>query len=137
MTPPSTVSPNNAFLEALAELGGGTTQADLHRAMVELVGAVRSVGRAGKLTLTLSIGLAKGSTHTIIVSDDIKVAEPKPDRESTIMFADDANRLSRRDPRQPKLPEMADGKLRGADAEVREFPRIAANSGPGEPTNAE
>ena len=96
----------NAFLEALRELRSGESLADLHEALRSLVGHVRSVGKSGTLTLTLSVSLAKGSTHTLVIADELKLKEPKPDREVTFMYADDDNRLSRRDPRQPKLPAM-------------------------------
>lgn len=96
----------NNFLNTLTELRGGETQADLHRELEKLVGAVRSVGKAGELNLKLKVALAKGSTHTLVVTDEVTIKEPKADREITILFADDANKLSRRDPRQPKLPSM-------------------------------
>lgn len=128
--PPAPPPPNNAFLETIRELNGGALLADLHRAMIDLVGDVRSVTKAGSLTLTINIGLAKGNAETILVSEDIKVKAPKPDRQTTILFADNNNRLSRYHPNQPKLPTMDDGKLRAAEpGELREFPRIAQSGG--------
>lgn len=94
----------NNFLNTLTELRGGETLADLHREIEGLIGSVRSLGKSGELTLKLKFSLAHGSTATLVVTDDVTVKEPKADREITILFADDANRLSRRDPRQPRLP---------------------------------
>lgn len=114
---------SNDFLTTLNELQGGATVADLNQALQALVGDVRSIGKPGTLTLTLKVS-PKASGSQLIISDEIKLAPPKPDREITIMFADDNNHLTRRDPRQPKL----DG-LQSAD--VRSFP-IAVNHTTGE-----
>lgn len=94
----------NGFLNALRELRGGETLIDLHREIEKLVGDVRSIEKPGVITLKVTVALAKGSAHTLVVTDEIVVKAPKADREVTILFADDANRLSRRDPRQPRLP---------------------------------
>lgn len=107
---------SNAFLTMLKELQGGATQADLHNAITQLVGEVRSTGRAGTLTLTLKVS-PKAQGDQIIITDEVKINPPKPDREITILFPDENNRLSRRDPRQPGLKGMSD---------VRQFTRAAA-----------
>lgn len=129
-TPPEGVITTNAFLDALKEIRGGETLAELHHAINALVGAVRSVGKTGTLTLKLNVALAQGSTATVVVTDDLTVKEPKPDREITILFADEANRLSRRDPRQPKLPPMDEARPATARpaADVREFPKAAESA---------
>jgi len=134
MTTANTVPLNNAFLEVLQELGGGATQADLHKAMIDLVGSVRSVGKGGKLTLTINVSMAKGQTETLLISEDVKIVEPKPDRATTVLFADDNNRLSRRHPNQPKLPTMADEAKPPAD--IHQFSRpVAVNERPAVPDN--
>ena len=120
MTTDTTDQAKNAFLAALTDLRGGETLAELHHALIQLVGDVRSIGKTGKLTLTLNVALAKGSTATILVTDELKLSEPKPDKEVTIMFADDNNRVSRRDPRQPDLTGLAE------PGEVKAFPRRQA-----------
>ena len=94
----------NGFLTTLRELRGGETMLDLHREIEKLVGDVRAIEKAGSITLTVKFSLAKGTPNTLLITDEIKVNTPKADREVTILFADDSNRLSRRDPRQPRLP---------------------------------
>jgi len=114
MTTPTT----NSFLAALQDLRGGETLNDLHVELMKLVGDVRSLGKAG--TLQLTIKLAPQGTATLVVTDEIKATPPKPEKEFTVLYADDANRLSRRDPRQPKLPEMQ------SPSDVRQFSRPIA-----------
>lgn len=110
---------NNAFMVALRELQAGQTLNDLHHNLVSLVGDVRSLGKPGTLTLTIKV-TPKANSQQLVISDDVKVAPPKPERDITILFADDNNRLSRRDPRQPRLS--------GVEGEVRPFNRpIAVN----------
>jgi len=91
----------NAFLDALTEAREGTALADLHAAILQLVGDVRSIGKKGTLTVTLNIAL--GSANTLVLTDTIKVVSPEPNKDSAIYYADDANRLTRTDPRQPTL----------------------------------
>jgi hypothetical protein len=108
------VSTNNAFIDTVKELSGGGTLADLHRDLTALVGEVRSSGKAGTLTLQLKVRPGKGGqTSQVFVEDTITVKTPKVEREVTVFFADDNNRLGRNDPRQPKLF--------GPPAEVKQF----------------
>lgn len=120
-----TTDPSNAFLTMLKDLQGGATQAELHHAITELVGEVRSTGRAGTLTFTLKIQ-PKAQSGQIVIVDEVKINPPKPDREITIMFADDDNRLTRRDPRQPVLSGMTD---------VRRWPAAAVGDDSAAPPN--
>lgn len=113
---------SNVFLSTLQELQAGATLTDLHHALKELVGEVRSIGKKGTLSLTITVAPKQNSAQ-LVISDEIKVAAPKPDRDITILFADDNNYLSRRDPRQPRLA--------GVDADVRQFARpVAVNEAP-------
>jgi hypothetical protein len=96
--------PSNAFLSLLDDLRDGDAKSDLHLALTKLVASVRSVGKAGKLTFKLKVKLAKNG-GAVVIDDEVDVVEPKPEVESTLLFADDDNVLTRRDPRQPRLPE--------------------------------
>ncbi len=127
MTEQPSTTPNNAFLDALSELRGGDVLADLHQALQQLVGDVRSLAKPGTLSLTLKVALAKGSTTTLILLDKIDLKTPEPDKEATFLYADDNNRLSRRDPRQPQLGGLA----QPPTAEVHIWP-IAVNQHTGE-----
>lgn len=113
-------SEENAFLIALHKLESGQTLRDLHHAMEGLIGDVRAHGKAGTIQLTIKIK-PKSNSQQLVLSDDYKVSAPKPDRDITILFVDDNNRLTSRDPRQPRLA--------GVDADVRQFP-AAVNDAP-------
>ena len=91
--------------------------------MRDLVGAVRSTNKTGKITLTLTIEPSKKAQHMLFVTDDVKVTMPKVGKDSSIFFATDENTLSRRDPRQPELRGLRE------PADVRDFPRDAAAAG--------
>lgn len=95
-----------AFAEVLKEVRDGNLATELAAKMQDLVARVKETGKAGKLQLTLTLApLNKGSM--LALRDDIKLVLPEPEREdTTFVFATDDNDLTRRDPRQPKLPEM-------------------------------
>lgn len=95
-----------AFADVLKDARDGALLLELAEKMQNLVAAVRDTGRGGKLTLTLQLKpMNKGGM--LILQDDVKLALPEPEREdTTVVFATDDNDLTRRDPRQPKLPEM-------------------------------
>lgn len=96
----------NLFIATIEELSGGTLQADLARNLNELVGMVRATSKKGSLTLKLIVAPSKGSELAVTIEPSLVVAPPKVEREITVFYADDANNLSRNDPRQPKLPTM-------------------------------
>ncbi len=54
-----------------------------------------------------------------VLTDDVKQVIPEPERDTTtVYFVTEESDLSRRDPRQPKLPEM--GVVRSMSAERAE-----------------
>ncbi len=113
-----TPQPQTPFTDLLHELRSGDAMKDASALLTQLITDIQAVGKGGSLTLTLSIApVTKGNTTTLVVVEDIKVKPPKIDSGSTIVFATDKGELSRRDPRQPKLPTMEPPRL----AEVRNF----------------
>lgn len=114
---------SNAFLDLVRDVREGVAQAELHRHILDLVGSVRSVGKAGELTLKLKIAPAAGNSEALLVTETITVKAPEPARESTLLFADDNNRLSRNHPNQPKLPSMD-----RQPAEVRQMRAVGSSS---------
>lgn len=94
-------------IKTLQDLRQGQALDDLGDAIANLVAQVRHTGRAGKVTLTLTIGpLSKGDTNVIAINDAVSVKLPKLETGTTVLYADDNGVLSRNDPRQPKLPEL-------------------------------
>lgn len=114
-------STENSFTTIMQGLRSGESLADLNAIVKQLIGDVRSINKPG--TLTISLKIAPSGQSTLLITDDISVKAPKLAIETTVMFTDDNNNVSRRDPRQPKLPEMERPK---PSAELRSFPRAQA-----------
>lgn len=96
-------------VEFLSSQRSGTLLNDYGEGLAELVEAVRETGRAGSLTLTVKVRpAAKNGGPSVVVSDAIAVKAPKPEVAETVMYALEGGVLSRRDPRQPSLPGVAD-----------------------------
>lgn len=99
----------SAFITTLRDLRQGLALDDLGDQLVGLVAHVRSTGRAGKLTLTLTVKPAsKGNTDVLAIEDAVTVKLPKAETGSTILYATSDNQLSRKDPRQPELSGLRD-----------------------------
>lgn len=96
-------SSGHAFLDALLMMQDGGLVPDLNHDLTALIGNVRSQGKKGSLTVVLEVK-PKGNGSQVIVTADVKLKNPRVDRENTVLYADDNNKLSRRDPRQPVLP---------------------------------
>lgn len=113
-----TDTPKNAFTDLLPELGQGDALLELHGKLVELVGQVRAMGKPGELSLKLKIEPpARAGSPSISIVHEIVVKPPKSGKETTNLFVDEKNQLTRRDPRQPALPSMEK-----QTAELRSFP---------------
>jgi hypothetical protein len=110
----------NQFISTLQELDEGNLVTDLHHALKQMVGVIRSTGKPGKISLALKIAPAKGNSNVLVIDPRLTVQEPKQEPASTFMYAnDDTNELSRNDPRQPKLPGVG-------PAAVKDFRTAAA-----------
>lgn len=114
------------FVNALKELRAGGAIDDLNDQLTEVVAAVRATGRAGKLTLTLTVKAGKGNSNQLMVDDAITIKKPSKETETTIFFTTDENTLQRNDPRQPELTglrrpadvrNMADKKERASNGD--------------------
>ncbi len=113
----------NALFQSLR---GGTMMVDMADALTSAVAAVRDTGKKAVLTLEIVVAPATNTKNNALVfSDDIKVKFPKPDRDQTIMFANDNLVLSRRDSSQPNLIVDNDELVRG---DVRVFTPAAPGS---------
>lgn len=107
------------FVDTLRDLRAGRTLDELANQLNEVVAAVRDTGKAGKITITLSVKPAsKGDVDTIMIDDVVKVSAPTADRGTTIFFATPENNLQRQHPNQKSIPfEGIDGG-RGADQQA-------------------
>lgn len=94
--------PIRPFTDTLAALRLGSLSDDLSDKMNELTNKCVETGRAG--SLTLKITLKPGNAGQIEVLDDIKMTMPKEQKGSSLMFATTEGNLQREDPRQKSLP---------------------------------
>ena len=91
------------FTDTLRALGHGECLDQLTDGLHELVGAVEQTGRAGSITLTVQVKRGPGKAGTVIVTDDVSLKLPKPEKRQTIMFVTPENNLVTTDPRQQAL----------------------------------
>jgi hypothetical protein len=102
--------------DLLREHRNGVTLDELSDALQELVAAVTDEGKAGKLTLTVSVKPMGRDSGALEVACDIKCALPKKTPGTSVFFASPENNLVRQDPRQQTL-------------ELREIGPAAAHKG--------
>jgi hypothetical protein len=94
--------PSGQFSDWLAEHRSGSLDDELTAALVELAEKVVLEGKAGTLTLKLSLSEKGGG---VIVAHEVKVTAPRVKTEAFYFLTPDGG-LSRRDPNQPLLPGM-------------------------------
>ena len=93
------------FIDTIATMHNGNTLAEIDRQMVELVQNVRSSGKKGPITVTLTVEPAsKGTTDVLAVTDRVTVKAPNRERGASIYYPQEDGKLSRRDTRQQELP---------------------------------
>ena len=104
------------FADWLREQSNGRTLDELSDALADVSAAVRETGKKGTLTLTITISPVKNGGGALVVADQVKALAPKPDRRTSVFYADDHGNLTREDPRQPtfeglrEVPAPADPK---------------------------
>lgn len=92
------------ILETFRDIRRGAFLDEAAAKLQELVTAVTTSGKGGKLTLTISVQPAgRGSVKTVVIQDSVGVSLPTPDREVTIFFPTENGELSRSDPAQIPL----------------------------------
>lgn len=112
-TTPGTDRHQRPALEVLSQLRRGRLATELTEALDELLVAVQDTGKAGTLTLKLTVKPQKVNdyeTARVEVSDDIAVRRPRRAALPSTFYLTDDSVLSRRDPHQDELPT-----LRGVD----------------------
>lgn len=95
---------NRPFAATLQEIDKGKLHVELTDALTEVVAGVMTVGKGGKLTLTLSIKPAAKRADMVLVAATVTKRVPEADRDESLFYATDDGGLSRRDPNQSELP---------------------------------
>lgn len=88
------------FVAWLLEQNYGALLDELDEGLTELNRHVRELVKSGTLTLTIGVS-TKGAR--LIISDDVKVKLPKPDKTSQLYYVDDDGVLHTEDPKQERL----------------------------------
>ena len=93
-----------AFAVFLQDLRDGRTHSELSGQLEELISRVKETGKTGGLTLKIKIKPAtRGDVDKVMVSDQISLDLPKPERGEDFFFVTDDNDLSRNHPKQQSL----------------------------------
>ena len=87
--------------DSLRHLQGGMFLEDASEQLAELVSAVDNTGKAGTITLVISV--KKMSKGAMGVTGSIKLRKPQEAPDATLMFPTPEGNLLTEDPRQQKL----------------------------------
>jgi hypothetical protein len=93
------------FTDVLGDIDRGRLLDELADRFAEVVRAAAETDKAGALVLKIKIK-PNTKTGTIDVTPDIATSIPKPDRRTSIFFADADGGLHRNDPAQHQLPGL-------------------------------
>jgi hypothetical protein len=92
------------FTVTIGEIRKGALANELTEQLAALVAGVMTIGKPGKLTLSLRIKPAAKSADMVLVEDEVTLSAPRPDRPQSLFFATDDGGLARHNPNQPELP---------------------------------
>jgi len=90
------------FGEFLDGLDRGRVTSDLGAALAEVTAAVKRTGKAGKVSLTLSLGW-DGKARMLRVAPNVTAKTPRLDRPEALFFVDEHGRPTKNDPAQYAL----------------------------------
>lgn len=91
------------FAAMLLNLAKGKTHADLSAKLAELVTAVTTTLKPGKLQLTLEVKPQKGVHGAVLVTANVTARKPAFEQAASIFYATDEGALVRNDPHQESL----------------------------------
>ncbi|RFA12126.1 hypothetical protein B7R22_16985 [Subtercola boreus] len=81
------------------------TDVELHEELRKLVAAVRDTGKAGTISLKITVKPLDDSGSALSINDEITVKRPERNRDNSIAYVDSFNNLHRRDPSSMPLFE--------------------------------
>lgn len=97
------------FINFVTGLADGTFPDAAQEVLRELVEAVRETHRAGTLQIAVRVEPDKHDTGRLFFEvQKLEAKRPVAKRPTTVFFATEDGALSRRDPRQPALPGLAE-----------------------------
>lgn len=90
------------FADWLREQAQGTTHEELGDALHDCIARVRDTGKAGSVSLTISVKLLEKANPDgpLLINDEIKLRLPEFDRPASIFYTDKHGNPVRNDPQQ-------------------------------------
>lgn len=101
VSPPKDERRTRPFADVFNSLRRGKTHREAGNMLQELVSEVQATGRQGSMTVKLKV--SRNKSGMIEIDDTLTTVLPKPERDSSLYFADDDGNLSKDDPRQPEI----------------------------------
>lgn len=116
-------TPEQYFSTWLAQHKKGELDAEIAVVLSDLACAVQKLGKAGSVTITLSIK-PNPMSDSVIVVDDVKVKRPEPSRGAAFYYISDDGHLQRDDPAQNRF---FDETVRSVDPDTGEVRRVGGD----------
>lgn len=92
------------IVDTLREIRQGALLDEASEELAEVVKRVSETGKAGALSLKLTVKPAgRGSVRTVVIVDEVTTKLPEPDKEVTVFFPTSEGNLSKQDPAQMNL----------------------------------
>lgn len=79
------------------------TDVELAENLTQLIEAVKATGKPGRLTVAFEVKPLDGSATAVMFNDKIALKLPEKNREGSIAYVADGNKLQRTDPTQMPL----------------------------------
>jgi len=101
------------------------TDVELAEGLVRLIEAVKTTGKAGTLTVRFDVKPLDGGNTAVLINDKIQTKLPEKNREGSIAYIGDGNRLQRTDPTAMPLFDEDIRDAGGVDprtGEIKEVP---------------
>lgn len=99
----------DSFSAFLCTTNKGRTERELSEAMQRVVSAVQETGKPGSLVLRVDVKPVKGTDgEQVVVTDSVTTKTPKLDRPVSMFFVTNNAGLSRQDPNQRSIFEIAE-----------------------------
>ena len=92
----------NGIIDIIAAVDRGEALLDFEQANIDVVDAVRSTGKGGKVVLELSY-IHDAQADAMRVSVNVKKTMPQKKSKASLFFVTPEGRLSRMDSRQPSM----------------------------------
>ena len=92
------------FIQTLSRLNKGGSCEELDAHLARLTQQIRATGKAGSITIKLSIKPVNSDGEMVEISDKISIQEPDLPRRSSLFYTTEEGTLSRQNPNQAELP---------------------------------